>query len=664
MSSSSMRRRLVALLVLAAAAAAPPPASAEGRPGPPGGVACSRPVLAEALPAARVRQREPDAFAAASARRTARGAGLARLSRDRSVWLDRCGAPFYVEPVHAAAEAEPRPDAAVPPGTDVFALESDPGAQRTIYLDFRGGTVSGSAWSSYAGVDPIVAAPMSLDGQVDTVFSAAELEAVYQAWLVVAEDFAPFGVNVTTRDPGAAALERSSSADQQYGTRVMVTTGGPIYEACGCGGVAYLDVFGHTSRAYQPAWVFADGLYSGWNIGQAASHEVGHNFGLAHDGSATRSYYSGHGPWAPIMGVSYGRVLSQWSRGEYAGATNREDDVATIARHAPLRGDDHGDHAAASTGLEMGRSVDGVLASAADVDAFSLAARGEVTVSVGHPSGLDTDLDLRLTVLDAEGHVLEVVDPQPGTGGWFVGARVDGAFEAVWRATLPVTPTPLVLLVEGTGSGDPLAGGWSDYGSLGRYRLTVSPDTVPEQPLGVDGPTSATVAAGTPFTVDGLTASGGLAPYGWDGVVPDGVRVDRATGRLSGTLATVPDGGSVPAVVTVTDALGQSASTTVTLVVEAPAVEPTIRPGRLDAARKGRRYREVLSVHGAVGQVAWQVVDRLPRGLRLRHRDDASRARLVGVPRRAGRQRFTVQVTDLGTGLVETRRLTLRVRRR
>jgi hypothetical protein len=34
---------------------------------------------------------------------------------------------------------------------------------------------------------------------------------------------------------------------------------------------------------------------------EAASHEIGHNMGLYHDGDQSTPYYEGHGIWAPIM---------------------------------------------------------------------------------------------------------------------------------------------------------------------------------------------------------------------------------------------------------------------------------------------------------------------------------------------------------------------------
>ena len=68
-------------------------------------------------------------------------------------------------------------------------------------------------------------------------------------------------------------------------------------------------------------------------IAEAASHEIGHNLGLSHDGTSTQGYYGGQGAWAPIMGVGYSYSISQWSKGEYFDANNQEDDLQIIQNH-------------------------------------------------------------------------------------------------------------------------------------------------------------------------------------------------------------------------------------------------------------------------------------------------------------------------------------------
>ena len=103
-----------------------------------------------------------------------------------------------------------------------------------------------------------------------------------------------------------------------------------------------MNVFGASSD--QPAFVFAGNLGGSTGyVAEAASHEAGHTFGLFHDGTASSSYSTGHGDWAPIMGVGYGKAITQWSRGEYPSATNHQDDLAAIAALGGLAPDDRPD---------------------------------------------------------------------------------------------------------------------------------------------------------------------------------------------------------------------------------------------------------------------------------------------------------------------------------
>ena len=163
----------------------------------------------------------------------------------------------------------------------------------------------------------------------------------------MAEDYAPFDVDVTTQEPPQDAIDRSGATDQQYGTRVLIDPDTWYQSGCGCGGVAYVGVYDRTSHHayYQPALVFTKGVGTGAkNIAEAASHEAGHNVGLGHDGTASVGYYQGHGAWAPIMGVGYyrgdqpveqGRVRRcQQHRGRLRGDRRRT--------ASALRADDHG----------------------------------------------------------------------------------------------------------------------------------------------------------------------------------------------------------------------------------------------------------------------------------------------------------------------------------
>jgi hypothetical protein len=411
------------------------------------------------------------------------------LGEDGSAWLDTSGRMFYVDQPPAGA-APVTAEALPPAGTDVFTLHSRPSAHTRIYLDFDGAEVSNTQWNDATdqavGTPARVYAGYSIDGD-PTTFSTAERDVIASTWAEVAEDYAPFRVDVTTQDPGDAKLRRSSTSDADYGMRVLVTGDAPSTTTLcqACSGIAYVDVFDEPTSAdrpflHQPAWVFASTLQDNPHyLADAISHEVGHTFGLDHDGMAVPGhpvddYYKQPGTWAPIMGAAY-NPLSEWSNGDYPNATNTQDDLAVIAAHgAPLASDDHGGSPGSATALAGGPASDarGSIGSRTDVDLFKLpACTSPVTVHVS-PDAPGPDLDVGVRVLDGDGTTTLTSAPA---------GRLD--------ADVVVPARTAASYVEVDGTGDV---GYSDYGSLGRYTLAVGAcagappsATVPSAPVDV-----------------------------------------------------------------------------------------------------------------------------------------------------------------------------------
>ena len=423
------------------------------------------------------------------------------LTTDTSAWVDANGAVFFEEATAPAPADDPV--SAQAPLSETFELHSNPGSARTIFLDFDGGTVSGTAWHSKAPALPTTQPAWDTGGDA-AVFDDAERTAIQTIWRAVAEDYAPFDVDVTTADPGPGGIRRSGALDLTYGARVLVTASTAVHDALcsgGCGGVAYLGVFDQVTSAggdgygyYQPAWVFPHKLgNSPKNIAEAASHEVGHNFGLSHDGNATQGYDSGHGAWAPIMGNGYGRPISQWSKGDYTGATQQEDDVAVIRSVAGSRPDEAPATVLAAPTVPAGTAYVG---SRTDVDTYLLGTcSGAVSVAAA-PLASFADLDLRLTILDGLGQVVATDDPASSQTTSSTAAGMGASLTRI------LASGTYYASVDGVGNG-PWSTGYDDYGSLGSYTLAATGCT------GVAGPgltTTSLAAAATGRTVT-LTAS-------------------------------------------------------------------------------------------------------------------------------------------------------------
>lgn len=507
------------------------------------------------------------------------------LRRDRSARLDRRGRLHYVEDVIIAkaplASGSAAPAAPSYPLDQTFLLHSRPGAQRTIYLDFNGHTAVNTAWNDGYGLATISSPPYDLDG-VPYSFSQTELERIQAMSKRVAEDYAPFDVDITTEEPPASVLTRSSNNDVVFGSRVVITRDF-VPGGCGCGGFAYVGVFDMVGDYYKPAYVFFDRLGGGNEkyVAEAISHEAGHNAGLNHDGTSSSAYYSGHGSgatsWAPIMGIGYYRSLVQWSKGEYAGANNFEDDFVVMQQNQlPLRFDDHGDTPAAASALSGGTTLSGagMIERRDDRDVFKFSAgagNASFTLSFGNPS---PNLDGSLELLDAGGNVIAAADPTDSVG-------------ATLTALLPA-PGTYYVRVDGVGRGAALGDGYSDYGSMGSYELGGSvPASSNQAPVAL---ASATPSSGTaPLTV---TLSG-AASYDPDGsVVSWSWDLGDGSAPVSGkTVQRVYAQGSYTVKLTVADAQGLTDTRSLTINANPPVATPTVHVEDISIVINGSRRR-------------------------------------------------------------------------
>ena len=228
------------------------------------------------------------------------------------------------------------------------------------------------------------------------------------------------------------------------------------------GGVAYLDSFG--AVVDRMAFVFPDELYYGYPkyVWETVSHEVGHTFNLRHDGTSEEAYYLGHADWAPIMGAGFYSPVSQFSKGEYADANNKQDDLATIRKYLNIVPDTHGNTIATASLLTNKTSVYASIGLYDTADVFKInVAGGKVIIKASVISIWDgegrANLDLSLTVLRYNGAVIAYSSPTTSL-------EASITINTIAKGTYYVQ-------IKKTGKGT-ASTGYTAYGSVGQYTLT------------------------------------------------------------------------------------------------------------------------------------------------------------------------------------------------
>jgi len=422
--------------------------------------------------------------------------------------VDKRGGVFYVDPLPDEADesgTEPQLEEAVTE-TDVFKLHSKPGASSVLYVDFDGHVLIGTVWNAGSGQAELDMLPFNLGGGDPYTFTQSELTRIAESWRRVAEDFAPFDIDVTTEEPpyttGADGRRNyASNVGHNLVTRNADANGNDAY-SCGCGGVAYYNAFG--SNYSQPGLTFNSSLGSN---ALTISHETGHTLYLAHDGGASSSYYSGHGfgetSWGPIMGAPWNKSLTTWSKGEYPNATNTQDDFDIINNFLAFGTDDHTDNTLNSaTPLLLTDSTNvvgdarvtdpnwsspsnrGVIEDANDIDLFSMSVGvGIIALSIdpayleNYEGNQGANLDIQARLLDNAGAELEISNPELSVAASFS-----------YTVTVPGTYY-LEITGVGTPGGGGLDSGYSSYSSVGQYYIN---GTIPEDVIITGPPTAPT----------------------------------------------------------------------------------------------------------------------------------------------------------------------------
>ena len=476
------------------------------------------------------------------------------LLRDESLWITNSGFLFYADPLPSPDESSRESVAQVasacidPEGLEsvsAYRLHSKPGSKRKIFIDFESPPLPAGT-SQWHFNDRDINPPAYLAPSPEETFCH-----IKNIWLRVATDFSPFDVDITTERPSNdnngtltndigiySSIERDSESDEQYGTRVVVTDQSVCRNMRPCsenGGIAFTSAFDHYKgkvseysdyghSKLQPAWVFfkfldgSDFSHDIKYIADQISHEAGHTLGLDHHGvvkvpasdcsggTYNPEYYRGRGPclnssdenkevgWAPIMGSSSKRALSQWSHGNYRDANNpTQSDLSVIRSHGlAYIIDDHPSGPESYSNMHaLGRDYNsnikylqegmigivgfGRCDDICDVDYFSfeLSQQSELSNIKIQPwpsarywdAGIN--IDLYSEIRSHDGSLVDAFD-DPRSPGFSSAAE--------YKKTLPAGK--YYISVGGTAKGNPLEPdttitGYSNYGNLGGYRISL-----------------------------------------------------------------------------------------------------------------------------------------------------------------------------------------------
>ncbi len=321
-------------------------------------------------------------------------------------------------------------------------LQSLPGAVATVYLDFDGEVVSGTRWAGGA--------------TINAVPSGFSDEKITNIWRIMAEDFRPFNINITTnRDIFEAA---------PVNRRMMCIFTSTDTAAPGSGGVAFLNSFS-SNRNDDPCWAYNSSTRS---AGETGSHEVGHTLGLSHDGVPGNQYYAGHGDWSPIMGWSVSKPIGHWSKGEYNNATTNQDDLAIISSDRNGFGykqDDHGNTLTEASEIVVNATGEvnatqnaGIISIREDKDVFSfITSGGEIKFDI-EPDPFYPNLNIEAKIINAQGEEIEISSPTRDLSASISATVAGGTY---------------FLQIDGVGEGN-LSTGYSDYSSIGAYTISGS----------------------------------------------------------------------------------------------------------------------------------------------------------------------------------------------